>query len=83
MQKIHLEKQINAPRQTVWDKIVSGEDYSVWTEAFGTSKMLGDWIEGKLSITQTFDAEQENSFELQRSGWESILENFKKYVESN
>jgi len=28
-----------------------------------------------------FDAETENSIELQRAGWQAILDNFKKYVE--
>ncbi|MBN7813622.1 SRPBCC domain-containing protein [Algoriphagus sp. H41] len=32
-------------------------------------------------VTVTFDAEQMNSEELQRDGWQSILDNFKKYVE--
>jgi len=31
----------------------------------------------------TFDPEQENSAELQKSGWQAILENFKKYAEKN
>lgn len=35
-----------------------------------------------VSLTETFDPEEENSHELQRSGWQSILNNFKKYVES-
>lgn len=34
-------------------------------------------------ITQTFDPENENPEEMQRSGWQSILDNFKKYTESN
>ncbi|MFA6392207.1 MAG: SRPBCC domain-containing protein [Patescibacteria group bacterium] len=34
-------------------------------------------------IIQTFDPENENSEELQRSGWQAIIDNFKKYVESN
>ncbi len=34
-------------------------------------------------ITETFDPENENPEEMQRSGWQSILDNFKKYVESN
>lgn len=34
-------------------------------------------------ITETFDPEQENTEELQRSGWQAILENFKKHVESH
>lgn len=34
------------------------------------------------TIKETFDAEETNSHELQKSGWQSILDNFKKYVES-
>lgn len=35
-----------------------------------------------VKITETFDPESENPGEMQRSGWQSILNNFKKYVES-
>lgn len=34
-----------------------------------------------VKITETFDPESENTEELQRSGWQAILNNFKKYVE--
>ncbi len=34
-------------------------------------------------IVQTFEAENENPVEMQQFGWQSILDNFKKYVESN
>jgi uncharacterized protein YndB with AHSA1/START domain len=37
----------------------------------------------KTKITIVFDAEIQNSVELQRNGWQAILDNFKKYVESN
>jgi uncharacterized protein YndB with AHSA1/START domain len=37
----------------------------------------------KICVMTTFDAEQENSPELQRSGWQAILDNFKRYVEEN
>ncbi len=33
-------------------------------------------------VTEVFDPENQNSEEMQRSGWQSILNNFKKYVES-
>jgi uncharacterized protein YndB with AHSA1/START domain len=36
-----------------------------------------------VRVTETFDPENENTEELQRSGWQAILENFRKYVESN
>lgn len=33
-------------------------------------------------ITETFDAEQINSADMQKQGWQAILDNFKAYVES-
>ena len=36
----------------------------------------------KTTITQTFEPEQINSVELQRDGWQTILDNFKHYVET-
>ena len=36
-----------------------------------------------INIRETFDAEAENSLEQQRSGWQSILNNFSKHVEAN
>ena len=36
-----------------------------------------------VKVTETFDPESENSEELQRTGWQAILDNFKKHVESN
>lgn len=35
-----------------------------------------------VEITETFDPENENPPEMQRSGWQAILNNFKKYVET-
>ena len=34
-------------------------------------------------VTETFEAETENPIEMQKVGWQSILNNFKKYVEAN
>ena len=34
-------------------------------------------------VTQTFEAESINPVEMQRGGWQAILDNFKKYTESN
>ena len=33
-------------------------------------------------IVETFEAEDVNSMDLQRGGWQAILDNFKKYAES-
>lgn len=34
-------------------------------------------------VTQTFDAETENPEEMQRQGWQAILDNYKKHAESH
>ncbi len=34
-------------------------------------------------VSETFDPESENPEEMQRRGWQQILNNFKTYVESN
>lgn len=34
-----------------------------------------------VKVVETFDPETENSEELQRAGWQAIMDNFKKYVE--
>jgi uncharacterized protein YndB with AHSA1/START domain len=35
----------------------------------------------QVTITETFDAESENPLEMQRAGWQSILDRFKAYAE--
>ena len=37
----------------------------------------------QTKVTETFDPENENPIELQRGGWQAILDNFKKHVEEN
>ena len=37
----------------------------------------------ETKITESFEAEQTNSEELQRGGWQAILDNFKRHVETN
>ena len=36
----------------------------------------------ETKITETFEAETENTLELQQLGWQAILDNFKNYTES-
>lgn len=35
----------------------------------------------KTKVTTLFDPENENPFEMQKDGWQAILNNFKKHVE--
>lgn len=38
---------------------------------------------GSVDVVETFDAESTHPIEMQRAGWQAILENFKKYTEAN
>ncbi len=40
-------------------------------------------VDNATTITETFEAESTNPVEMQQNGWQAILDNFKKYVESN
>jgi uncharacterized protein YndB with AHSA1/START domain len=35
----------------------------------------------ETKIVETFEAEEENSIDLQREGWQAIMNNFKRYAE--
>jgi len=36
-----------------------------------------------VKVTETFEPEDKNPLEMQRSGWAAILDNFRKFVESH
>jgi uncharacterized protein YndB with AHSA1/START domain len=38
--------------------------------------------DGLVTVTEIFDPENENPIEMQQQGWQMILDNFKKYVET-
>lgn len=38
---------------------------------------------GETKIIELFEAEDTNSLEMQKYGWQAILDNFKKYTEAN
>ncbi len=65
--------------------------YDVIKENEQLDYTMGDgrkvWItfeekDGKTHIIETFEAESENSLELQKGGWQAILNNFKSYAET-
>ncbi len=36
-----------------------------------------------VKVTETFDPETQNPVEMQKGGWQAILDNFRKYTEKN
>ena len=69
-----------------------GGVYDVVTEYKNIEYTMGDGRKVKVlfvakdnstHVTEKFEAENTHSFEMQKSGWQSILDNFKKYTEAN
>jgi uncharacterized protein YndB with AHSA1/START domain len=62
------------------------EEYSLieYTIDDGRNVKVSFVSDGHITtVTEAFEAEQENSSEMQKEGWQNILDNFRKYVESS
>lgn len=60
------------------------EEYDLIETKFGDRTAVVQFIEkaDEIYITQSFDAEDQNPEEMQRAGWQAILDNFVQYVEA-
>ncbi len=61
------------------------EPYNYIEELIGDGRIVKidfEKKEDKIIITETFEAEAQNPVEMQKNGWQAILDNFKKYVET-
>ena len=67
----------------VYDEVKTNELIAYTIEDGRKVKINLEDLGNETNITETFEAENENSVELQRGGWQSILDNFKKYTEEN
>jgi hypothetical protein len=64
------------------DRIEPGKSFS-YTMADGRPVQLTMHATGNTTeVSITFEAENQNPVELQREGWQAILNNYKKYTES-
>ncbi len=69
--------------EAVYNEIVEGKKF-IYTMQDGRQVTVNFKNSGdKTKVTVTFDAETENPIDLQRNGWQAILDNYKKYTESN
>jgi uncharacterized protein YndB with AHSA1/START domain len=67
----------------IYDEVKTHELIS-YTLGDGRKVKVTFLSEGNVTkIVESFEAESANSVEVQRMGWQSILNNFKKYTESN
>ena len=60
------------------------EPMSVIEASFGDRAMTVEFSETAdgVRVRETFDAEEENSVEMQKVGWQAILDNFKRHTEA-
>ncbi len=66
-----------------YSKVVPEKHIAYSIDGDGRSVTVHFEVKGSsVQITETFDAETENPIDMQRQGWQAILENFKRYVES-
>jgi len=68
--------------ECVYDKVELHKEitYTMGDGRKATTLFAGQ--NGKTTITTTFDAETQNEPEFQKQGWQAILNNFVKYIES-
>jgi uncharacterized protein YndB with AHSA1/START domain len=67
----------------VYDKVKKNE-YIEYTMGDGRKVQVSFKGEGnKTKLVESFEAESTNSVELQKGGWQSILDSFKKRAENN
>lgn len=68
--------------EAIYSSITVGKEF---TYAFGgrTCTVKFTALGNQTEVEVTFDPEHENPIELQKNGWQAILNNFKSYTESN
>lgn len=69
--------------ETIYDEIVKNR-LIAYTMSDGRQAVTHFESKGDTTdVSTTFDAETENSVELQQQGWQMILNNFKKHAENS
>jgi len=63
---------------------VKNHDYMAYTLGDGPKVKINFSANGNSTkVVESFEAENTHPEEMQRSGWQAILDNFKKYTEGN
>jgi uncharacterized protein YndB with AHSA1/START domain len=69
--------------EAVYDEVIDQKKISYTMSDGRQAATTFEDLDGKTKVTTTFDAEKSNSEEMQRAGWQAILDNFKKYAEKS
>lgn len=65
-----------------YDTVKPNEQLSYVLEDGRKVKVIFEAFGSITKITEIFEAENENSTDMQKNGWQAILESFKKYAET-
>lgn len=69
--------------EAVYDTVVDQKNFA-YTMGDGRKATVSfENKDNKTIVIVSFDPESENPIEMQRGGWQAILDNFKKYTEAN
>lgn len=69
--------------EAIYDEVVEGKKI-VYTIADGRKVEVSfSENDDKTDVVTVFEAETTNPVEMQRGGWQAILDNYKKYTEEN
>jgi len=68
--------------EAIYSEITKFKSFSYGFEERNVTVLFNDLGE-QTEVIVTFDPESENPIELQRAGWQAILNNYKKYTEGN
>ncbi|MBM9549232.1 SRPBCC family protein [Leptospira sp. 201903074] len=69
--------------EAIYDNIVELKSFTYTMEDGRKASVNLESLGNKTKVTVSFDPENQNPEEMQRGGWQAILDNFKKYVESH
>ncbi|UOF02451.1 SRPBCC family protein [Bdellovibrio reynosensis] len=67
----------------IYNEIVDQKKITYTMEDGRVASTTFEDLGGNTKVTTIFDAEKMNPEEMQKNGWQAILNNFKKYVEGN
>lgn len=69
--------------ETTYDEIIDGERFT-YSMVNGRQVTVDFKKNGnQTAVTVSFDPETENPLDMQKRGWQAILDNFKNYAEAN
>jgi uncharacterized protein YndB with AHSA1/START domain len=67
----------------VYDEVVPRKKIAYTMDDGRKAQVMFEEMGNSTAVTTTFDPENENPLEMQKAGWQAILDTFKTYTEAN